>query len=150
MKVILLEPVPGVGPAGKVAEVADGHARNYLLPRKLAIPATPAALRNLEQHQAAIQRKQAQRAADAQALAARLAAVTVTIKARSGEAGKLYGSVTPTDIAEELASKHHLTVDKRRIVIADPIRMLGEHTVKVHLAPELEPELRVVVVAAEE
>ena len=150
MKVILLEEVRGVGQAGKVAEVSDGYARNYLFPRKLALEATPGALKNLELHQAQITRKLAKRAADAQALADRLAQVTVTLKAKAGEGGKLYGSITAADIMEELARAHSLTVDKRRILIHEPIKSLGEHTVKAHLAPGIEPDLRVNVVEAEE
>jgi len=149
MKVILQEAVPGVGSPGKVVEVADGFARNYLLPRKLAIAATPGALRNLAQHQEQIKRKLAKGASDAQALAERLAAVTVTLSAKAGEASKLYGSITPADISAELAHTHQLSVDKRKIVIPEPIRMLGEHVVRVHLGHGLEPELRVNVVAAE-
>lgn len=149
MKVILLEEVRGVGQPGKVAEVNDGYARNYLFPRKLAIEATAGALKNLQLHQAQITRKLAKRAADAQALADRLAQVTVTLKAKAGEGGKLYGSITAADITEELARAHGLTVDKRRVLIHEPIKSLGEHTVKAHLAPGIEPDLRVNVVEAE-
>jgi len=149
MKVILLEQVRALGQPGKVVEVADGYARNYLFPRKLALEATAGALKNLAHHQQVIQTKLTKRASDAQALAERLSQVTVTLGAKAGEAGKLYGSITPADIAEELARSHQLTVDKRKIVIEEPIKMLGEHEVKVHLGPGVEPALRVSVIPIE-
>lgn len=144
MKVILLEDVHGVGAAGAVANVADGYARNFLLPRKLAIPATEGSVKNLERQQASIRHRHAARAESAHAMAERIGGITLTMKARTGEEGRLYGSITNVQIAEELAQKG-ITVDRRHISIPHPIKMVGSHEVKVHLHEEIDATLRVEV-----
>ncbi len=145
MKVILLQDVHGVGEAGAVAEVADGYANNYLVPRKLAMPATPGNLKNLEQHRATIRRKQATEMRNAEAMAERISTITLRLKAKAGEAGRLYGSITNAMIAEALAAEHDLEVDRRAISLPHPIRMLGEHEVAIHLHREVNATLKLVV-----
>lgn len=136
MKVILSKDVPGTGKAGEVKDVADGYARNYLLPRKLAIPATGGALKNVEQKRASEQKKAAAEEAAARALAERLTAAPVVLTAKVGDQGRLYGSITSGDIAEQLSAQLGQPIDKRRIELAEPIKQLGtfEVTIRLHRA----------------
>jgi len=150
MKVILLEDVKGVGDAGSVETVADGYARNYLLPRNLAIAATSGSLKNLEQHRSTIRRKQARESTNARALADQLSQITLTLKARAGEAGKLYGSVTHIEVAEALGAEHGLTVDRRAITFPYPIKTLGPHEAHIKLHKEIEATLKIEVVPEDE
>jgi large subunit ribosomal protein L9 len=129
--------------------VADGYARNYLIPQGVAVLATPGAMKQADALAKAEQLHQAQLAADASALAEVLKATTLTFAARAGEGGKLYGSITSQQIADELKAKAGLEVDKRKIELREPIRSLGMHKVAVHLASELQPEVTVNVVADE-
>ncbi len=145
MKVVLLEDVQGVGEAGSVETVADGYARNFLLPRKLAIPATAGTLKNLEQHRASIRRKQAQAASNAGAVVERLSEITLRIKAKAGEAGKLYGSITNSEVAEALAAEHEVQVDRRAISFPYPIRTLGPHEAHIRLHKEVGATLKIEV-----
>jgi large subunit ribosomal protein L9 len=149
MKVLLKHDVPKLGKAGQVKNVADGYARNYLIPQGVAVLATPGAMKQADALSKAEQLRQAQLASDASALAEVLKATTLTFTARSGEGGKLYGSITSQQIADELKAKAGLEVDKRKIELREPIRSLGTHKVAVHLASELQPELTVNVVAEE-
>jgi large subunit ribosomal protein L9 len=150
MKVILLEDVKGVGEAGAVATVADGYARNYLLPKKLAISAAAGNLKNLEQHRASIKQRQLMEAKTAETRAERLAGITLKLKAKAGEAGRLYGSVTHAMVAEALASDHGIEVDRRSITFPHPIRMLGHHEANVHLFKDVEATLKIEVEPEEE
>ncbi len=143
MKVILREDVKGLGAAGEVKDVADGYARNYLIPRRLAVPATPAALKEVAAQQAAAARRQAQREAEARALAARLANMTLTLRARVGAQGRLYWAVTAADIADALSRELGVPFDRRRLVLEEPIRELGTHMVPVHLARDITASLTV-------
>ncbi len=145
MKVILLEDVRGVGDAGSVENVPDGYARNFLLPRKLAILATEGSLRNLEHHRAQIRRRQARESSNAKAVAEQLAQITVKLSAKAGEAGKLYGSITHAEIAEALAAQHNLTIDRRDITLPYPIKSLGQHEAHVRLHKDVEATLRIEV-----
>ncbi|MFB3881808.1 MAG: 50S ribosomal protein L9 [Armatimonadota bacterium] len=145
MKVILLADVHGVGEAGAVENVADGYARNFLFPRKLAIPASEGSLKNLDHHRTTIRRRQAREASSAQALAERLSQITLKLKAKAGEAGKLYGSVTHAEVAEALAADHGLTVDRRAITFPYPIRTVGQHEASIHLHKGVDATLRVEV-----
>lgn len=145
MKVILLQDVRGVGDAGAVATVADGYARNFLLPRKLAISATPGNLKNLEQHRVIIKRQQVTEARTAEAMAERLAGITLKLSAKAGEAGRLYGSITNTMVAEALAAEHGVEVDRRAISFPHPIRVLGSHQAVVHLHKDVEATLNIEV-----
>ena len=145
MKVILLADVRGIGDAGSVATVADGYARNFLLPRKLAIEATTGSLKNLEQHRTTIRRKQASEASSAAAVAEQLSQVTLRLKAKAGEAGRLFGSITHAMVADALAADHGIEVDRRAISFPHPVKTLGPHEARVHLHKEVEAGLRIEV-----
>src|SRR3954470_13873776 len=147
MKVVLREEVKGLGGAGDVKDVADGYARNFLIPRKLATPATEGALKNVEQQKASYAKRQAQVDAEARALATRLGNTTLTLKARVGSQERLYGSITAADIATALGRELGATFDRRKLVLEEPIRELGTHTVPVHLARDVSATLTVQVEA---
>jgi large subunit ribosomal protein L9 len=149
MKVILLADVRGVGEAGAVESVSDGYARNFLFPRKLAIPATEGSLKNLDHHRTIIRRRQAREAGSAQAVGDRLSQITLKLKAKAGEAGKLYGSITHAEVAEALASEHELKIDRRAVIFPYPIRTLGQHEAHVRLHKDIEATLRIEVEPAE-
>jgi large subunit ribosomal protein L9 len=149
MKVVLQEDVKGLGVTGDVKDVADGYARNYLIPRRLAAPATAGALKNVEAQRAAAAKRQAQLDAEARALGERLAGMTLTLKARVGSQERLYGSITAADIATALGRELGGTFDRRKLVLEEPIRELGAHTVPVHLARDVSATLTVNVVPEE-
>ena len=136
MKVILSKDVQGTGKAGEVKDVADGYARNYLIPRKLAIPATGGALKNVEQKKAAEEKKAATEEAAARALADRLTSAPVVLTAKVGDQGRLYGSITNGDIADQLSAQLGQPIDRRKIELDEPIRQLGtfEVTIRLHRA----------------
>ncbi|HEY0754649.1 MAG TPA: 50S ribosomal protein L9 [Ktedonobacteraceae bacterium] len=146
MKVILLQDVDGLGKAGDLKEVANGYARNYLLRRHLAAGATPTLVANHKQHIAAQARKQEKVIENNHQLAERLAQVTLTFKARVGRQGRLYGSITSQDIAAGLRDVEGLTIDRRLIELANPIRSVGNYPIVVKVAPKLEPKITVNVV----
>jgi large subunit ribosomal protein L9 len=148
MKVILLHEVPNLGMPGDVKEVANGYARNYLLPRQLVTPATPAALLNLREHVAAEQRRTEKRRGEQQGLADRIAAISLTFSVRVGRGDRLYGSVTSQDIANALQEQESLTIDRRIIQLRDPIRQLGMVEVPVRIAAGVEPKLKVTLIPA--
>jgi large subunit ribosomal protein L9 len=149
MKVLLKHDVSKLGKAGQVKNVADGYARNYLLPQGMAVLATPGAMKQADVLARAEQMRQAKLAADASAVAEGIKQVTLTFTARAGEGGKLYGSITTQQIADELKRTAGIEVDKRKLELREPIRALGMHKVAVHLATDLEPELTVNVVSEE-
>ncbi|MCX8026970.1 MAG: 50S ribosomal protein L9 [Thermodesulfovibrionales bacterium] len=144
MQVILKEDVKNLGKAGEVVTVKDGYGRNFLLPRGLAIDATLKNIRQLEHQKRMILQRAKKLANDAQSLADRLSSVSVTIFAKAGEEDRLFGSVTSADISESL-KQHGFEIDKKKIILEEPIKRLGEHTVKVKLHPEISVELKVVV-----
>ncbi|EFH87129.1 50S ribosomal protein L9 [Ktedonobacter racemifer] len=146
MKVILLKDVQGLGKAGDLKDVANGYARNFLLPQQVAAAATPSLLSNRTQRIAAEKRKQEKLEETNRQLAERLGQVSLTFKARVGTQGRLYGSITSQDIAAALRDAEKLTVDRRTIELAEPIRALGTFQVPVKIAPQLEPKLTVSVV----
>ena len=146
MKVILLQDVEGLGKAGDLKDVANGYARNYLLPRRLAAGATPELLANHQQRIAAEQRKREKQQESNQQQAERLGQVSLTFKARVGRQGRLYGSITSQDIAAGLRESEGITIDRRVIELREPIRTLGTFKVPVKLAQKLEPEITVNVI----
>ena len=148
MKVILSKDVQGTGKAGEVKEVADGYARNYLLPRKLAVPASAGALKGVEQRKAAESQKAAKEEAAAQQLAERLTASPVVVTAKVGDQGRLYGSITSADIAEQLSKLIGQPFDRRMIQLDEPIRQLGSFDVPVRLHRAVSTKLKVDVQAA--
>ena len=145
MEIILREPIENLGGRGDVVQVANGYARNYLLPRKLALLVTEANRRQVERERVAAEAREAVERQDARSVAARIAAAECVIARRVGATGTLYGSVTSADIAESLESRQ-LVVDKRRIVLTEPIKELGDFTVPVKLHRDVTAELKVMVV----
>lgn len=145
MEVILREHVDNVGNRGEIVRVADGYARNYLLPRKLALPVTDANRRQIERERKVVEAREAGEKAAAVALAGRLSAVECAIARRVGEKDTLYGSVTTADIAECLAAQK-LDIDKRKIQLAEPIKHLGEFSVPVKLYGDVTANVKVNVV----
>lgn len=145
MKVLLLQEVKGVGEAGQVKEVAEGYARNYLIPKKLAVAATPAALKEHEQRQAAEKKRQAKIDEEMRELGKKISASSVTIRSKVGEGGKLYGSVTTADVAEAMERQLGLAVDKRKIEIEEPIRHVGEYKIPVKLSKNVGATITVIV-----
>lgn len=137
MKVVLLEDVRGTGKAGDTKDVADGYARNFLLPRRLAVAATAGALERQQRQKAQEQRRQTKELQEAQALAARLEALQVVLKLRTGKDGKLFGAVTNADVASALKQQHGITLDRRKIEFAEPVRALGPATCQVRLHREV-------------
>jgi large subunit ribosomal protein L9 len=148
MQVLLIQDVDNLGYAGDVKKVADGFGRNYLLPRNLAVLATPGALKQAETIRKGAEKRRAHEMADAQAMANQLAGLELLFERRAGETGKLYGSVTSGDIADSIKAKSGLEVDKRKVALPEPIRQLGDQevtiklmidvatTIKVHVLPE--------------
>lgn len=144
MKVLLLEDVPKLGPAGHVITVADGYARNYLIPRKLAKPITAGSLQEIEHVREMGARRRARQVAAAQELAHRIESVTLRFQARAGDTGKLYGSITPADIAAALTQTLGHEIDRRKIE-CDPLRQLGEHMVPIRLGADVSAQVKVVI-----
>jgi large subunit ribosomal protein L9 len=145
MNVILREDVEKLGAAGEMVTVKDGYARNYLLPRGLAYPATEGNKKRLEAEQKSRVRRADAEVARAGEVAARLEAVSLSFTMKAGEGDKLFGSVTSHDIAERLKSEGY-DIDKKAIELAEPIKALGVYKVPVRLHPDVKPEIRVWVV----
>jgi large subunit ribosomal protein L9 len=148
VEVILKEPVENLGRAGEVVKVADGYARNYLLPRKLAMPVTEGNRRQIEHLRKRAAEREAQDVTVANTLAARIGQTELAFARRVGDTEQLYGSVTSVDIAEAL-HRQQIDVDRRKIQLADPIKQLGEFTVPIKLHREVTAEVKVVVVKDE-
>ncbi len=148
MEVILKTEVPKLGGRGDVVKVADGFGRNYLLPRKLAIQATTSSKKAIDDMKAAALRREAKLKGDAEQLAAMMKDLTVTVAEKAGENDQLFGSVTAKTIADELA-KQGYSIDRHKIEIEHPIRMLGEHQVKLNLHSGVSTDIKVVVTKAE-
>lgn len=149
MEVILREEIEKLGNRGDIVEVSDGYARNYLLPKRLAVPATEANKKIIEQERQAYLRREAKLAGEARELAKLLEGVTVTIAQKAGEMDQLFGSVTAKDIAEAL-EKQNFQIDRRKIHLEEPIKQLGEHKVTLKLHREVTAEIQVNVVRAEQ
>jgi large subunit ribosomal protein L9 len=148
MKVILQENVEKLGTRGQVVDVSDGYARNYILPRKLGIPASEGNLKRLEQIRGSLARKEASEKTLAESLAAQIAAVTLSFARKAGENNQMFGSVTSADIADALAAQG-FKVDKRKIQLSDPIKLIGEYAVPVKLHHDVSATINVVVTRAE-
>ncbi len=147
MHVILKTDVPKLGQVGELCKVADGFGRNYLLPQGLAILATPGALKQIDDLKRAETRRKDRVRAEMTDLAAAIGRQSVSFKAKVGETGRLYGSITATDIAEALEAQLGSPVDRRKIVLDDTIRTLGEHDVPIHLMQGVDAVIKVVVEA---
>ena len=146
MEVILRDHVENVGKRGEVVKVSDGYARNFLLPRKLALPATPGNLKQVAKERVKFDALEAVERTAAEDLAAKLNGITVVITRKVGETGALYGSVTSADVADAL-TKQGFDIDKRKIGLREPLKKLGEKTVPVKLHPTVTVQLPIRVAA---
>jgi large subunit ribosomal protein L9 len=144
MKVILMSDVPALGHRGETREVANGYARNFLLPRKLAVPATPANLKNVEHLKRQRAREEHRALEEAKAVAASIGALTLAVTARASEDGRLYGSVSAQDVVEFL-ERHRISLEKRRVLLDEPIKAVGEYSVPVRLHGDVTATLAVSV-----
>jgi large subunit ribosomal protein L9 len=144
MKVILQKDISNLGDAGDIKDVAEGYARNYLLPRKLVIPADESSKKAVEHQEKLIKRKKEKRKMVSEKLAERINGLEIAITVRIGEEGKLFGSVTTQDIAKKLKEKG-FDIDKRKIILESPIRQEGEHAVKIKLDEGQAPSIKVIV-----
>ena len=145
MKVILTQDVRGKGKRGQMIEVSDGYARNFLLPRKLAQEATVDNINTMRMNDKATQERQAKERAEALELRNRMKDMTVVVTAKGGGAGRLFGSVTNTEVSEALAKQAGIQLDKRKIVLDEPIKSVGVYTVKCKLGYEINAELKIEV-----
>jgi large subunit ribosomal protein L9 len=149
MKVILQKPVDKLGVPGDVVDVADGYARNYLMPRGLAVRASKGGVKHVESLKRAHTTRVSQALAEAQEVADRLTASPIKVRARVGEEGRLFGSVTAAELAEEIERQTGVKVDRRDVHLDEPIRSVGVHEVTVHLFADVDPVVPVEVEPAE-
>ena len=143
MKVILLQDVKPHGKKGDVVEINDGYARNYILPKKLGVEATAANANDLKLQKANQEKIAAKQLADAKELAEKLEKIKVSMKIKTGEGGKTFGSITAKESSAELKKQHNLDIDKKKIVVADPIKSVGSFTVTVKLHTQVSADLSV-------
>ena len=148
MKVILQQDVKGQGKKGQLVDVSDGYARNFLLPKKLAVIATAENLNTMKQQEKARKAQQAAEKAEAEALSKRLESLTVKVAAKAGEGGRLFGAVTAKEISECLAQQHGLNIAKTKLVLDEPIKACGGYKIKAKLGYEIVGTVNVMVVEA--
>jgi large subunit ribosomal protein L9 len=148
MQVILKENVKDLGPIGDVVNVKDGYARNFLIPKGFAIEANPKNIKAMEHEKRKIQELAKKAKASAEELSAKVSGTTITIKAKSGEEDKLFGSVTAMDIADAL-KKEGIDIDKKKIMLDEPIKRLGSYTVNVKIHPDVTAQLNISVIRDE-
>ena len=146
MEVILRQAVENLGKPGDIVKVSPGYARNYLIPRGVAYEATPGNRKRIAQEKARLEAAENERRARAESLASRLEQVSLTFSARVGEEEKLFGSVTASDIAQQLHAQGFTEVEKRQIELHDPIKSLGVYKIPVRLHADVKPEIRVWVI----
>jgi large subunit ribosomal protein L9 len=145
MKIVLRQDVPKLGEAGTVQNVSGGYARNYLVPNGLAVYATEGELKMAAHNLAVKERKVARQEEQLRSLGEKVAGQTLTFTARAGEQGRLFGSITAAEVAQQLSEKVGEEIDRRKVVLDEPLRTTGEHTVTVHLVGRLRPEVKVVI-----
>lgn len=145
MKIILTRDVLNVGRAGDVKKVAAGYARNYLIPNGLAVLATPGALKEFKLRRSAEERREEKMAAHAEALAEQLSGVSLAFEAKAGEKGRLYGSITTAEIAEALERATGLEFDRRKQILSEPLREVGEHVISIRLSADVVAEVKATV-----
>ena len=143
MKVILTEDVKSLGKKGDLVNVSDGYARNYLISKKLGVEATAKNINELKQRRASEERKAKELYEEAKALGGKIDSLEVEVKIRAGEGGRLFGSVSSKEIAQALQEQYQLEIDKKKIVLASPIKALGSTTVPVKLHPKVTANLKV-------
>ena len=148
MKVILQQDVKGQGKKGQLVEVSDGYARNFLLAKKLAVPATPENINTMKQQEKAKKAQEAAEKAEAQATAKKLESITVKVAAKAGEGGRLFGAVTAKEVAEALSAQHGITINKAKLVLEEPIKACGGYKLKAKLGYEVVGIVNVMVVEA--
>lgn len=146
MKVILLQEVKNLGKKGAVVEVAEGYGRNFLLPRGLAVEASAGNVRSLQEEKNREKARADRLIREARALRDKLNGREVTVKARAGEGGKLFGSVTAKDIADALSQAAQVSVDKKKVEVKEPLRTVGLHSATVKLGPDIVAEVKVRIV----
>jgi len=147
MKVVLRQDLSGLGKRGDIVSVADGHGRNFLLPKGLAFPATPAVATQATAMRRARDLRDAKDRESAEQVARRLVPAVIRLEARAGASGRLFGSITPADIVEAVAAQTGVQLDRRRLHLEEPIRSVGLHEVPVKLHPEVEFRVTVEVAA---
>ncbi len=147
MKIVLRQDVPKVGDAGSVQTVSNGYARNFLIPRGLAVVATDGELKVAAHNLAVKERKVARQEELLRSLSDKIDGQRLTFTAKAGEQGRLYGSITASDVATALAAQISEEIDRRRVVLDEPLRTIGEHTVTVHLVGRLRPQITVTIEA---
>jgi large subunit ribosomal protein L9 len=147
MKIVLRQDVPKVGEAGSVQTVSNGYARNFLIPQGLAVVATDGELKVAANNLAVKERKVARQEELLRSLSDKIDGQRLTFTAKAGEQGRLYGSITASDVATALAAQISEEIDRRRVVLDEPLRSVGEHTVTVHLVGRLRPQVTVVIEA---
>ena len=148
MKVILLQDVRSVGKKGDLVEASEGYAKNFLIPRKLGMEATKANINELQLKQKAEEKKKQEQLEQAQEMAKQLNDQVVTISVKTGGAGKIFGSVTNKEVAEEIVKQTGLAIDKKKVSIGDPIKMLGERTATIKLNAKVTAEVTIKVIEA--
>lgn len=146
MKVILLEDVKNLGKKGDLVNVNDGHARNYIIPKKLGLEATPKNMNDYKLKKAHEEKVAAEKLAEAKALGAELEKASVTVRIKVGEGGRAFGSVSSKEISEAIKQQLGHDIDKKKIVLKDAIKAMGEFVVKIKLHPQVQSELKVKVV----
>ncbi|KYZ75769.1 50S ribosomal protein L9 [Anaerosporomusa subterranea] len=146
MKLILQQEVKGLGKKDAIVEVSEGYARNFLLPKKLALPATDSTVKQIKDQQAAQARREQQAMDEARMLASQLSKVSVTIGVKTGEGGKLFGSVTGKDVADAIERQHGLTIDKRKVELKDSVKSIGTYNATVRIHPDVSAQVSVNVV----
>jgi large subunit ribosomal protein L9 len=146
MKVILLEDVKGVGKKGQIINASDGHATNFLLPRKLAVEATKANMNHLENQQKRIEQKHQNEVTAAQAIADKIKEAKLVLKVKVGDKGKMFGSISNKELAEALTNQQKIDIDKKKIVLSQPVKSIGEYTATVKLHAEVTVPLHFEVV----
>lgn len=146
MKLILQQDVKGLGKKDDIVEVSEGYARNFLLPKKLAAPATEAIVKQVKDQKAAQARREQRAADEARVLASQLSKVSVTVRVKTGEGGKLFGSVTGKDVADVLEQQHGLEIDKRKVELKETVKSLGTYTATVRVHPDISAQVSVNVV----
>jgi large subunit ribosomal protein L9 len=147
VRVLFLKEVTGTAQAGDVKEVSPGYARNFLFPKHLAVVADDRVVEQIRKREEAARRREEKELSDARDVAQRLRKLTVTVYAKTGEGGRLFGSITNSDVAQQLKREAGIDVDKRKIEIDQPIKSLGPHEVRVELHSEITETLKVVVAA---
>lgn len=148
MKLILTQEVEGLGAPGDIVEVADGFGRNYLVPRGFAMRATKGAEKQIATIRRAREIREVRTLSDAKAIAAEISALTVRLPSRAGEGGRLFGSVTASDVVAAVKAAGGPTIDKRKVILSAPIKSLGTHPVSVRIHPEIDATISLEVVAA--